>query len=77
MAENTHPANNNSLALIFFVIILSSYAIIRSVFRRYGFDTVECKKDFESKLDKEITGLEEEIQEKKKVCADINERDEY
>jgi hypothetical protein len=36
------------------------------VFRRYGFDTVESRKDFEAKLDKAIIELEGEIQEKRK-----------
>lgn len=40
--------------------------ICRSVFRRLGFDKVDSKKDFEGKLDKAISGLEEEIALKRK-----------
>ena len=40
--------------------------IRRQVFKRYAFDQVESKSDFESKLDKAISGLETEIAEKRK-----------
>jgi len=36
------------------------------LFHRYGFDKVESKHDFDSKLDKAIVGLESEINEKRR-----------
>lgn len=47
--------------------IYSLLKFSQSVFRRYGFDQVESKKDLESKLDKAIIGLEGEIQDKRKA----------
>jgi hypothetical protein len=35
------------------------------IFRKFGFDKVESKRDFEGKLDKAIAGLEEEIASKR------------
>jgi len=37
------------------------------VFKRYGFDKVESKKDFDSKLDRAITGLEIEVNDKRRA----------
>ena len=38
----------------------------RQVFQRYGFEKIESKKDFESKLDRAITGLDIEVTEKRR-----------
>ena len=39
----------------------------RHIFKSYGFDKVESKKDFEGKLDRAITGLEIEVMEKRRA----------
>ncbi len=43
------------------------------MFKRYGFEKVESKKEFEAKLDRAIGGLEEEIREKRRRVQQIME----
>lgn len=43
----------------------------RQVFRKYQFEKVDSKKDFESRLDKAIVGLENEIKDKRKAVQSL------
>jgi hypothetical protein len=43
----------------------------RNIFKAYGFDQVESKKDFEGKLDRAITGLENEVIEKRRAVQSL------
>lgn len=41
------------------------------MFRRYKFDKTESRRDFESKLDSAISGLESDIAEKRKSVQNL------
>jgi hypothetical protein len=67
VAENTEAANIFSLLRFSQYLPLDWLISFRQIFKTYGFDKVESKKDFESKLDRAITGLEIEVMEKRRA----------
>jgi hypothetical protein len=67
VAENTEAANIFSLLRFSQYLPFDWLISFRQIFKTYGFDKVESKKDFESKLDRAITGLEIEVMEKRRA----------
>ena len=67
VAENTEAANIFSLLRFSQYLTFDYINTFRQIFKTYGFDKVESRKDFESKLDRAIIGLELEVLEKRRA----------